>query len=337
MRKVLFFLPIMLVFISCEVEFSPNAEWKNVPVVYCMIDQDDDTTWVRVQRCYLTEGSIYEYGQVSDSINYPQGAITVTLFAYKDGVMKDSMLFQYTERTIDSGRFANTNQPFYCFQTRNRLREEYSYVLTVRDASDGSVLATTDPVPLIKKTSSDRLFSKPSIIIMNGDTINGGFAFFDNTGASSSTLYCHMKWPHLENARLYQPIVRFYYRSQGIIKYVDLKCPPVSSKNNETYYSRDLFLNELKNQLQSDTSRKQYIPRVDLYLNCCNEDLNAYLSTVVSGASLSQSREVYNNIKGGVGVFASRRTHLYMRMPSDSSSGPRGLLDFLVGLGVGFY
>lgn len=340
MKIRLFFLFSFSFFLlmGCEVEFSPNAEWKNVPAVYCLLDQDDDTTWVRVQRCYLTEGNIYDYGLISDSINYPQGAITVTLYAYNDGVLKDTMLFQYTERQIDTGRFAHTNQPLYWFETRNRLREEYSYVLTVRNATDGSILATTDPVNLIKRTSSDRLFSKPSLVILNGtDTISGGFAFFDNTGSTSTTLFCHMKWNPLENARLYQPIVRFYYRVEGVTKYVDLKCPAVSSKNSETYYSRDLFLNELKNQLQADTSRKQYIPYVDLYLTCCSEDLNAYLSTVTSGASLSQNTEVYNNIRGGVGVFASRRTHLFMHMPSDNSSGPRGLLTFLSELGVGLY
>ena len=337
MRKVLYFLPLMFLFAACEVEFSPNASWKNIPAVYCLLDQDDDTTWVRVQRCYLTEGNIFNYGQVSDSINYPQGSITVSLLAYENGVLKDSMAFNYVERNCDSGVFANTAQPLYWFETANRLKENYSYVLTVRNAADGSILATTDPLSLIKKTS-ESLITKPAVTVLNGhDTVGGGFAFYDNLGTSSTTIYCHIKWNPLENARLYQPIVRFYYEVQGVLKHVDLKCPAVSSKYNETYYSRDLFLNELKQQLQADTSRKRYIPRVDMYLTSCSEDLNAYLSTVASGSSLSQNTEVYNNIKGGVGIFAARRTHLFKRMPSDDGVGPRGLLSYLVELGVGIY
>ena len=66
-------LPLSIfLFYACEVEFSPNAEWKEVPSVYCILDQDDDTTWVRVEKCFLGEGSIYNYGMISDSINYPQ-------------------------------------------------------------------------------------------------------------------------------------------------------------------------------------------------------------------------------------------------------------------------
>lgn len=344
MQKFLYFLPLLCLFASCEVEFSPNAEWKNIPAVYCLLDQDDDTTWVRVQRCYLANGNIYDYGQIPDSVNYPQGAITVSLLAYKDGQLKDSMLFQYAKRSIDSGRFYHAAQPIYWFETRNRLRDDWTYVLTVRNAADGAVLATTDPISLIKKDASKKLYSKPSVNIINGnDTIGGGFAFYDNTGTSSYTLYCGMKWPELENARLYQPIVRFYYSEHGTTRYVDLKCPEITSKQyrlqGSVYnYPRDLFLDELKQQLQADTARKRYIPRVDLYLTACSEELNTYLSTVVSGSSLSQNTEVFNNIKGGVGLFAARRTHLYMRMPSDNSdTEDRGLFYFLSRLGVGIY
>ena len=75
----------MLLLTSCEVEFSPNAEWKEIPVVYCLLDQDDDTTWARVERCYLGEGSIYSYSGNTDSINYPAGSIEVQLVKLYNG------------------------------------------------------------------------------------------------------------------------------------------------------------------------------------------------------------------------------------------------------------
>ena len=61
---------------SCEVDFSPNAPYRETPVVYCLLDQDDDTTWVRVERCFLEEGSIYNYGSDGQLYNYPQGRVT---------------------------------------------------------------------------------------------------------------------------------------------------------------------------------------------------------------------------------------------------------------------
>ena len=321
---------------SCEVEFSPNAEWKNVPVVYCLLDQDDDTTWVRVQRCYLTEGNIYQYGSNSDSINYPQGSICVALLAYGDGVLKDSIAFTYTEVDRDSGDFAYTAQPVYYALTKNKLRESYTYVLSIRNTADGSLIATTKPVSLIKKGSSS-LITKPSITVTtSGDTL-GGFYFNEMdplTGAQGS---CLIQWNQLENARLYQPMVRFYYETGGIRRYVDLLCPRVTSSTTEVRYTREQFLTDLKKKLQDDTCTKHYIPHVDIFLTCCSEELNAYISTSSQGTTINQEHEAFSNIIGGVGVFAARRTHLYKGMPSDKSIQPGvGLYDFLLNLGVGF-
>lgn len=102
-------------------------------------------------------------------------------------------------------------------------------------------------------------------------------------------------------------------------------------------YTRDQFLNDLKTKLIDDTSAKHYIPHVDIYLTCCSEELNAYISTSSQGTSINQEHETFSNIIGGVGVFAARRTHLYKGMPSDNSIQPGvGLHDLLLHLGVGF-
>ena len=74
---------------SCEVEFSPNAEYVETPVVYCVLDQDDDTTWARVERCFLEEGNIYNFGSQSQLYTYPQGTIKVNLLAYRNGSLAD--------------------------------------------------------------------------------------------------------------------------------------------------------------------------------------------------------------------------------------------------------
>ena len=91
-----FILAVGLLLTSCEVDFSPNAPWKEVPVVHCLLDQDDDTTWVRVEKCFLGEGNIYTYGAVSDSINYPKDSIIVRLLAFDYWGRCDTIPFTYT-------------------------------------------------------------------------------------------------------------------------------------------------------------------------------------------------------------------------------------------------
>ena len=338
-RACLFLLFPFLFFIltSCEVEFSPNADWKEVPVVYCLLDQDEDTTWVRVEKCYLSEGNIYSPGAISDSINYPAGSLDIKLYAIKDNRIVDSIAFECTLRDRDSGSFAYQQQPVYWANTRRQLREDCFYRLVVRRAATGDTLAWGE-TPLIVASTT------PVVSSLNGMSNKFGF-FFGKA--------CSIEWRVLDNARLYQPYVRFYYIAFDTLEngsvvhdtlFVDAQCALVYARNQastySTSYSRDAFLNTLSEALKDDPRKKDYTKTADIYVTACSEDLNAYLSSIRSVNDLSQGREVYTNIHGGLGIFASRRTHIYRRYPCDdsdnSNSAHPGLHYLLQQLGVGF-
>lgn len=325
---------------SCEVEFSPNASWKEIPVIYCVLDQDDftagDTTWVRVERCYLGEGSIYSYSTISDSINYPRGSINVRILAYRNGVCVDSIQCRDTLREREQGNFAHQLQPIY--YTTRKFQTDCYYKVEVRRAASRELMAYTDSIPLI--TSPANVIKKPY-----NDEV---FGFFDRTSGNVPSFL--MEWYVMENARRYQPFIRFYYGELGETKYVDVLCGSVNSNSGSTVLStsltRDGFLSNLGQQLQDDPNPKQYLKLVDVYLTACDENLNTYISTVNSGSSIDQNTHAYTNVHcctdgkviDGVGIIAARRTHLYKTLNSDPSLVPNvGLYWFLLNqLDVGF-
>ena len=165
MKRRLINIPVavvaaLMLLSACEVEFSPNAQWKEVPVVYCVLDQDDDTTWIRVEKCFLGEDNLYMYSSESDSFNYPQGSIAVSLLEYRDGALRNTIDAQYTLRPREEGNFAAGQQPVYF--TTAHLDERNMYQLEVRRTADQSILATTEPIPLITREASQSLFVKPT-------------------------------------------------------------------------------------------------------------------------------------------------------------------------------
>lgn len=326
---------LLILAVSCSVDFSPNAKWKEVPVVYCLIDQDDDTSWVRVERCYLSESDIYSPAQISDSVNYDQGSISVALLAFDAaGMLRDSIPFTYTLRPRNDGNFVSGLQPVYYSVTAGRLRDDWRYKLSVRRTSDGSILAASqNSIPLIRQVS-ERIINKPSYTVNRiTGAAYGQFAFY---GAHNT---CLIEWDTMENGRLYQPIVRFYYSVAGDTTYIDVKAPSTASRGTSPFlsvnYPRYNFLTDIKTQLQNDPSPKKYLKMVDIYLTVASEDYNAYISSINAGSTISQGREPYTNIDGGLGIFASRRTHLYKWMPADSSNKVEGLYTQLRNLGVG--
>lgn len=342
-----FFTPFLLLLAACNKDFSPNADWKELPAVYCALDQDDDTTFVRVQKCYLGPGNLYDYARVYDSINFPQGYIRVEIEVWKNrdemnkaGTSPLRILnFEYMERDKDSGSFAAGRQPlFYHVNRAGDLNEDYVYRLRVLKADNDQLLAyaVTD---LVKDYRDGTWLVNPYPV---------GPSDFAHT-FNMLYGYCELRWHPFEGGRLYQPTLRFFYRHKQpgdtLLYFADIPCPSshfVSNASTSSVMSyrmeKEHFLLEVKNALAHDTLRKQFVDTVGILLQVCNEELNAYINTTANSQVLIQDRIVYSNIVGGVGIFGSRRTHLSSLAIADNgdNSNPPGLHYLLEQLNIGF-
>ena len=62
MEKSRFFfvmMAAMLVLSSCTPEFSQIAEYKDITIVYGLLNISEDTQYVKIQKAFLTEGNAY--------------------------------------------------------------------------------------------------------------------------------------------------------------------------------------------------------------------------------------------------------------------------------------
>ncbi|MCR5821389.1 MAG: hypothetical protein K6F85_00525 [Bacteroidales bacterium] len=313
-----------LLFSACKVDFSPNAEWKEIPVVYCILDQDEDTIWARIQRCYLVDGKITEPAKISDSINFPKGYLKVDMVSIKGSEVRDSFHFTYDTITIDDGSFANVSQPMYYCVPSQRLDSTCTFKLIVSRAATGEILA--EATTQLVSCSYDEL-----LYVRFGRPI---FSFYDPGDQYNP------QWYNFKNARRYEPIVRFYYGEGDDTLYADLSCGDMienlTTQIQTISYSRYHFLSDLKNALKDDPATKKYLKFVDIYITACNEDLNAYINSS-DITSIEQSHNTYSNISGGgIGIFGSRRTHLKQRIPADSANGPGSLFVEILKLDLNF-
>ena len=119
MKKIVYlllFLPLFMM-VSCEADFDPNDSWQERMMVYCLLDQDDDTTFVRIEKCFLGNGNAYEYAKNKDSVYYSKDALDVKLYAYwswDTNTVTDIYDFQYTTKKKAEGYFySDDNCPLY--------------------------------------------------------------------------------------------------------------------------------------------------------------------------------------------------------------------------------
>ncbi|MCR5424866.1 MAG: hypothetical protein K6E93_08970 [Bacteroidales bacterium] len=331
------FLGITLVavlFASCKVDFSPNASWRETPVVYCVLDQDDDTTYVRVQKCFLGEGNQYGYTTIYDSINYPPNALQVRLLGWRASRGAGNVLTiasgqsapvqvlecNYMEIVKPSGVFNADCQPVYCCRTQGLLDTSLVYQLVVLKRATNDTLATAVTSLVGGLADENNLLVQP--------TSMHGFQFTNKN--------CRLEWRALARARKYQPVVRFYYNDfirtfngttydTTIIRhYLDIEYPekaPAANENTTVIRMLDqqTFLSSLRNALLGDTVNKIIVDTVDIYIRACQEELSNYLYSQTNSNSINQNDITYTNINGGLGVFSSRRNHLYVRRLTPAS------------------
>ena len=351
--RLIIALLVILLFSSCKVEFSPNAPWRDLPDVYCVIDPEEDTVWARVQRCFLGEDNLYGYAPIADSNYYASDDITVHLLAWKGRLENGSQLvptnnlvgrwqFVYTEREgKPEGRFPSGTQPlYYCVPGTRQLQADTDCVfqlLVIKNATgDTLASATTTLVGFLEKTIRPRDTSEVVLLSPNSARANE-FGF--RVGCRGV-----IKWNALPRGRLYQPVVTFFYRKNGDTLAIDIPGTELSDERSApTLQSKSItssrFFSIIKNHLKDNTDSLFFVNNVDVTILVCNEDLKAYITSHQNSATSGQEYSTYSNIEGGVGIFGSRRTHIRVNVPCDSIGTPSPLyIDYeLLHLGVGFY
>lgn len=356
---------------SCKVDFSPNAEWQEIPQVYCVLDQDDSLTYVRVQKAFLGNGNQMDYVSVFDSIHYPQGEIYVRMLEWDAVRGKQNLLsvnpnataprrvfdFQYELMSEkDDGMFSSPLQPVYVCNTYRQLDTACVYQLLVLKHDSGDTLAQALTSLLGDCTDMNTMLSKPN----SADKFN-----FSGSGTNK---YCNMIWYTLPRARQYQPIIMFHYKEFYREKTgsdwdttmtphdVRVNGPVLKSNMNTnsltTRISIQSFMAVVKDSItayqqrhdidpyayRNDDNREYALvaePYVNITVLACNEEFAAYLFSQQTPDGINQEPFTYTNIQGGLGVFASRRAHLDFVVPAYMAN-TGGYMKALKELNVGF-
>ncbi len=109
---------LFLILSSCDNTIKLAAPWKDVPLVYAILDPSRASQYVRVEKVFLDpEKSAVEVAQIADSLYYPESAISVFLINKRTGKQVQLSRIDGTNDGIPrkSGVFAT--QPNWLYKT----------------------------------------------------------------------------------------------------------------------------------------------------------------------------------------------------------------------------
>lgn len=297
-------------FFGCSSDLDVTAPYKEITVVYSLLNKNDNIHWVKINKAFLGDGDAFVYAQIADSTEYTEAQLTDAHVEKvdADGNVIQSIPLQDTILTDrPEGIFTWPAHKMYFFrgdQSNGRLDVNYRYRI-VANAKGNHVEAITqlvnDVTPYATTNSSTSLIS-----------------FRQNNAYQSYPI----KWETTLNGRRYEAYYRFSYdevRTNGDIfpKHFDTFVGSVISSSapgqvDQVSLSGELFFQTVATRVAQLTDvdeglvQKRIFRGVEFFWWVAAPELHTYLQLANPISGIVEERPDYSNVTGGYGLFSSR-------------------------------
>jgi hypothetical protein len=296
-RPALAFLGLLFLVNSCRNDLEIMAPYKEMPVVYCILNPKEPVQQLRLERSFMGEANAYDMARLEDSVYYPDAEVFLERWA--NGERKSSVKF---EKSIladrDSGTFIES--PNYVYQCASQLQGNSEYRLAIRIPSISDTISATT-----------RVVSEFRVIRPESYKKTLAFSSYDN--------YQTVEWVSAPFTRIYQLTLRFHYlevnKSDTIRKTADWNISTYVTEygtGGQTITADILHRNFFKwlgNQLDKPTGsmiRLADKQALDFIFTVGGEELYTYLEIYGESSGIAQEKPVFTNIVNGIGIFSSR-------------------------------
>jgi hypothetical protein len=310
---------------GCSEDFVVTAPYKDITLVYGMLNMNDTAHYIRIQKAFLDEQkSAIDMAKVPDSNYYKESDLNVTVLELTGTA---GMAIPVTRVNMEDEGYTKQpgtffTSPNYAYKFKHPLNPSRKYRLVISNNITGEVDSADISIVDATKLYSPS-FNQAQYKIM-----------FARTQPAEIT-----KFPLTFNfgpeVRYVEAVLRFRWvevKSNGteIDKSADLKLGsmPVNEHSitgteylvypNISIYS---FLRDAMHPAPSNEAR--YLDSCDVYLYAAGQDFYEYLTVnqiQSGGLTADQIKPLYTNIKGRdvYGLFSSRTFVAKLNVPIDS-------------------
>jgi hypothetical protein len=290
-------LPLLLL-ISCSKQLNVNDQWKEIMVVYGLLNPNDSIQYIKITKAYLGPGNALDYASIYDSSNFSH-KLQAYLEELDGQTLVKTILLDTTMITDkDSGLFYFPDQLMY--YTTEKLNQNHDYKLVVTDTISG-----------IEVSSETGLIHEFAIQKPNAPPARATF----EVGRLVPT-----QWTSAVNGKRYQLLIRFNYwevevadpsvKSKHYVDWLifnDLKSKDLAGGEEMSYeFYGDGFYQNIHNKVAYDPSVTRVPDSVEYIFTVGGNELNNYMDVTDPSNTIVQEKPAYSNIINGIGLFSSR-------------------------------
>lgn len=310
-------LACMAMFNACSTDVELYADYKDIPVIYGLLDATADTNYVRINRAFSSSNdhpiNANEVALISDSCNYP-GKLTAYLLEYKNTYGNEYYRTSRAPIFLDTITIHNKDMGiFYAPEQKVYFTTEHFNI---------NVPNTRFKYRLEVLKDNDTVSAETGLVGGADFRILTEMATFRSDPSDKTS---KITFKQAENAVFYNIIMVFNYTEKhgNVVEAKQVRWDFGTKSADElgyeegSYsisYTQNSLFELLSDAIGSDTvvnSSNPHVQRyfdtypIDIMIAAGGEELYNYIQ-VNSVSGYSQTVPDYTNIYGGYGVFSSR-------------------------------
>lgn len=317
MKKFLLFVFSSVIFFGCSTDLDINAPYKNITVIYGLLNSRDSVQFVKINKAFLGEGDAYVFAQVRDSSEFsPEEITNAKVYKIIDGNRVDE--FPLQDSVIpnrEPGIFYGPEQTVYYFvdptpyalpQTSERVYLDQNAEYEIEVTAKGETMTSrTTIVNDFGIQSVDASYN----VEMNLMSTNGqAYGFYE------------LNWDAGIDGKRYEASWQFNYDEvrNGVAeaKSVSRKLTRQTSTNTlstadefTVLINGEDFFNAIASDVPVDPAvEKRVFTGIDFIWTVANDDFDTFLTLTEPISGIVEDRPAWSNIENGYGIFASRFT-----------------------------
>ncbi len=312
MKKLAILLPILYLFVSsCSNDFELTDDWKDIAVVYGLINPSDTAQYVKVGKAFLDPStSSLVIAQIPDSLYYQD--VTVELKELSaTGEVDNTIQMFLVDANLEGfpkpeGVFASS--PNYVFKTKDILNTAKTYRIEIKNSeTSSSVTAETGII-------GDFEVTRPRSRLVNPNSRL-------NWVVGSTTTF---RWQIPENAAFYDLTLEIlfdeiYDDGSTILRKLvwELEKSVVSDQSNSNGQSFSLgydgedFYQFMNNSLDPNPDFCRKMRHFNVRVNAGGEELYKYINAGEANSGITSTLPLpdYTNLSNeGRGIFSTRNS-----------------------------
>jgi hypothetical protein len=305
---------------SCSNEVEVIGVWKDIPVIYGVMNNQDSAHYIRVERAYLPPNrSALEVAKIPDSLYFDPNEVDVELF-YGDstpwrspfvrvnladeGILRDSGIFQHDPSYAYKTTGGSGSK--YWLKVNNRKTGNVFYARTERVVANNTSIVTIpfyslNPLRPVSwrgiNNQGDEVYNSLTVEM----TSNGFAAIYDYK------FRFHYKEYEIDNQGTQIP-GSIVDKSVEWIAANDFI--PIIANQTKQVISGEVFYQFLGNTLSNvtGTNTRRCAGQIEIYIDGASTSLRDYILARKSNEGFVGGlypSEPYSNVEGGYGVFAT--------------------------------